>query len=376
MKITFLVSGNIRSNFSYRALSLARSLRKEGHEISVIAPKADKYNNFVSEDIKEIDGVIIKQPFQFSTKRLEINLLPYLFGVFWLLVFDNSEYIYIYKPTPITVIGLCAKLFRKAKIIVDIDDLGSEVMKLEGQPVLRRKLVEWSEKLALAHTDALVVASTYLYDLYHTQFPNTPIQLMANAVSEDWFEPTVDSKAPKRIVFMGSIDRKGILEPLFSVLPKVIATYPDTEVTIIGDGDSLSYFKKMAMDLHMDSHILFTGWLQIEKARAYLQKGDIGYNYMPDEVTIRAASNMKVPQYMARGVVPLVSEVGDLPRTVGFGSGGYVCKPDDDEAFEATLREALKDTDRIKKADMARSLASENLSWDAAARTFESWISK
>jgi UDP:flavonoid glycosyltransferase YjiC (YdhE family) len=36
MKITFLVSGSINSNFTYRVLALADSMSKQGHDVSII----------------------------------------------------------------------------------------------------------------------------------------------------------------------------------------------------------------------------------------------------------------------------------------------------------------------------------------------------
>jgi glycosyltransferase involved in cell wall biosynthesis len=374
MNITILVSGSIKSNFSYRPLAFGRSLRKLGHTVSIIAPKADKYNDFVPEDIHSIDGVSIIQPFQFTTRRLEINLLPYLFGAFMALRKQPSDIVYIYKPTPISIVGLLAKFFWKIPVIVDLDDLGSEVMKIEGHPVYQQKLVEWSEKLAVRNADRLVVASAFLYDHYRHQFPDKPIHIMPNGVDEVWFTESIVRSEKKRIVFLGALNRRSILEPLFDALPNVLKHIPEATVLIIGDGKYLSYFKEKSRTLNIEHAITFAGWLNITNARSRLYAGDIGYNYMPNERTVKAASNMKVPQYMSREVVPLVSDIGDLPATVDFGNAGYIANENNISSLEQTIIHALNDPDRIAKGAAARDFAKEKFDWDKLASQFNSWI--
>ncbi|MDO8741961.1 MAG: glycosyltransferase [bacterium] len=374
MTITFFVSGSIHSNFSHRALALARCLYRMGNDVSIVAPIADKYNNFTPKVVTEIDGVRILQPFQFVTKRIEINLIPYFFGAIWVLLTEKSDIVYIYKPTPISVVGLLAKLFRRTEVVADFDDLGSEVMKIEGHPWYRYKLVDFSEWLAKKYSDRLVVASSYLFDLFHKEYPTKPIKIIPNGVESGWFDTLIPSKKAKRIVFIGSVNRKSILEPLFEALSSAVSIHPDTEVQIIGDGEFLSFFKERAEQLNLVKNITFTGWLSLESTKMQLHTGDIGYCYMPFDITTRAASNMKVPQYMARAVVPFVSNVGDLSGTVDFGEAGYVCVADDINSITTTLIRALEDKDRLSRAARARRIALEKLNWDRLTETFINWI--
>lgn len=376
MKIIILGSGNIRSNFSYRVLKLATFLRKSGHDVSIIVPSADKYNNFIKEKVASIDGVTIHQPFQFNTKRLEINLIPYIVGAIYRVLKEKSDLVYIYKPTPISIVGLFAKLFgRTKKIILDMDDIGSFVMKVEGQPWYRRVLVAWSEHVAAYYADYIVAASTHLYDFYKKKFPKKRIHVMPNGVDPQWFSsPLIKPTENRKIVFLGSINRTSILDPLFEVTPHIIKKYPNLKILIIGDGQYLSYFKEKASSLGIDNHITFTGWLPLERVQEHLISGDIGYNYMPDEPTIKAASNMKIPQYMARGITPLVSNLGDLPLAVDFGSAGYIAEASNISAFENVLIGALGDPEAHKKSLHAAEYARQKFSWDVLANNFEKWL--
>ena len=373
MKILFFTSGSVRSNFTYRALTVAKLLAARGHDVSLVAPTADKYNNFIPEKIAGIGGVKILQPFQFKTKQMILNLVPYLLRALYFALRERPDLVYIYKPTPISAVGLCAKLFFGSEVLLDMDDLGSEVMKIEGHPAYQRLLVKWSEDVSARMANRIVAASTYLERIYKERYPHTPVHLMPNGAEEAWLDaPVSPTDAPKRIVFMGAVNRTTILEPLFDALPTIIKKHPDTRVLIMGDGACLDFFKEKASSLGVGAQVEFAGWLPLEQARERLRAGDIGYSFMPDQETNRAASNMKVPQYMARGVVPLVSDVGDLPATVGRGSAGYIAK--NAAEVESALMHALEDPERREKAQAARAKALEGLNWDSLARSLEEWL--
>lgn len=375
MKITFLVSGSIYGNISYRPLTLARELKARGHDVSIIAPKADKYNNFTPKKVTIIDGVTIVQPFQFVTRHMVINLIPYLISATCSLFVTKSDLIYIYKPTPISIVGLFARCFFGTRVVSDFDDLGSEVMRIDGHPAYQRILVALSEKLAMKYSDQIIAASSYLETVIYTKYPSKQVHLMPNGVDGAWFNSHIKSSHAKRIVFMGSLNRKNILEPLFEVFPSVLKVHPEAELLIIGDGIYRTWFEERVMSLGLNSRTTFTGWLSLEKAQSQLHATDIGYNYMPDDVTIRSASNMKVPQYMACGVVPLVSDVGDLPSTIDYGKAGYICRPDDIKSLTKMLIFALSDPERKTKSQHAIKFATEFLSWDVLASKFDQWIS-
>jgi glycosyltransferase involved in cell wall biosynthesis len=374
MKITFFTSGSIRSNFSYRALTLAGFLRASGHKVSIVTPQADKYNDFKPEKIREINGIKIIQPFQFVSKRLEINLLPYILSAVLSIIRNKADVIYIYKPTPISIVGILGKIFHHSTVVVDMDDLGAQVMKHEGHPWYQQKLVGLSEYLAVRYADRIIAASTYLFKVYKKQYPRKPIYLLPNGAESSLFKRIITSKQKKNIVFLGAINQPEILDPLFEILPEIVKKHPDVHVTIIGDGTYLSYFKNKCKSPAISSTVSFTGWLPLMEVQKYLRGGDIGYCYMPDEFTNRAASNMKVAQYMARGVLPLVSRVGDLPSYVGYGKVGYIALPDNSQSLLKTILAALDSRERRQKAKEAQSFAKEHFEWKKLATSFEAWL--
>jgi len=139
MKIAFMTSGTIKSSISYRPLSLAKELYKRGHEVYILAPRFDKYSKFKDEGITEIDGVKIIRPLQLRSLSFEMGLIPYMISSAIKLYKINPDVIHIYKPNPITLVGLLQKFIKKTPFILDTDDIDSEVMKVEKNNILKIK---------------------------------------------------------------------------------------------------------------------------------------------------------------------------------------------------------------------------------------------
>src|SRR5260221_10354681 len=122
MKIVMLASGSYKSNLTYsRMTGLGQHLARSGCLVTLIAPSADKYNNFTPDKHPHLDDMEVVQPWQPATRRMIVNLLPYLFTALWALIRARPQVIYLYKPTPITIIGLVPKLLFGTPVILDQD---------------------------------------------------------------------------------------------------------------------------------------------------------------------------------------------------------------------------------------------------------------
>ncbi len=109
-----------------------------------------------------------------------------------------------------------------------------------------------------------------------------------------------------RIVFIGNINRISILEPLFYAIETINKENIKISTVIIGDGTHLPYFKSLVEKLQLTKQVTFLEQILQDELYKYVQPGDIGYCYMPDGITQKACSNMKVFQYIQFGSVPLV----------------------------------------------------------------------
>lgn len=379
MKIAFLGSGSYKSSLTYfRALSLAQELAKLNHQISLIVPSADKYNNFTPDKEARADGIELIQPWQPATKNELINFIPYLLSASYQLLKAAPDMIYVFKPTPLTLIGLLPRLLFGKALVVDLDDLGSEVMRHEKQPRLRVKLVSVCERLTLHFATAVVVSSTFLEDFVQAKYPEKPLTIVSNGVNPQQFSRAKGSDPRQAIYYFGAINRLELIETFLNALPSVLSELPETRITILGGGESLKDAQRLTDKLGIRDAVHFTDWLEPENIYQFVRFADIAICTQPDTEVVRAASNLKVFQYMAMGSAVVVSNVGDLPNYVGANSSqpaGAVVPADNELKLAKTLQTLLKDNQlRLQMAEAGRMRAETEYDWSVLANKLDAFL--
>jgi glycosyltransferase involved in cell wall biosynthesis len=376
-RILMLSSGSYNSTLTIRPRYLARHLA-ETWEITIITPSADKYNDFKPDHSLKPDFVRLVQPWQLTTRSATLNLIPYLYSSLVQILRAQVDVVLINKPTPITVLGLVKKLLFRTPVVVDLDDLGAEVIRSEGRSRLTYRLVDWSERLCMRYADAVVVASSDLRDRVRQIHPRKPVLLLPNGVEASEYEVVTEQRPRHAVYYFGAINRLVLVKDLLQAIPAVLRQVPDTRFSIVGGGSALNDAKRMCRELGTETAVTFPGWqTDMLAVQNYTQFSDIGVCCLPDIRTVRAASNMKVFQYMAMGTVPLVSDVGDLRDYVRDGQAGVVVPPDNATALASALIELLQDEERrLRIAKEAWRLASGDHSWQTRAETLGTFLSE
>lgn len=368
-------SGTINSSITYRVLAVAKELIKKNYDIYIFALRFDKYSNFKDERISEINGIKIIRPWQIRCPVFELSLLSYIFSSIVYLLKINPDIIHIYKPNPVTIISLFMKLIKQVPIVLDTDDIDSEVMKIEKKSFLTVKLVKISEEISARYSNGIIGASKYLYNYYSSKYKNKIVTYIPNGADFAYFNDSQNNiKFGNKIVFVGNINRINILEPLFYSLKEMKEKnkYIKINTVIIGSGKYLNYFKNLSKKLKLTKNITFIGFIPQNKLYNYIKRGDIGYCFMPDELTIKACSSMKIFQYMQFGAVPIVSNVGDLPVYIFHGRAGYIAKAGSSSSLTNSLIKALSDkNERMKKIKYAVINAKKRYKWSILASKIE-----
>lgn len=380
MKLLMLGSGSYKSGLTYfRLIAIAKELAKLDYDIHVVLPSADKYNNYNPDKKASIKGIKIIQPWQLTSKNDLLNLLPYIFTATVSSLKIKPQMIFLYKPTPITIIGLIPKLVYRVPLVLDLDDLGSEVMRLQQQPALQVKLVAICERLALRFADAVVVTSTYLETLVKEKYPQKPVLVLSNGVDPKQYKLTGSSRQRDAIYYYGALNRVSLIETFLRALPVTLKRVPGTKVTILGDGSAMSDAKGLAAALGIADQVEFAGWTLAKDLPKYVHTGDVAVCIQPDIPTVRACSNVKVFQYMGLGSVPVVSDVGDLSRYVKVGEGssqvGVVVPADNPKALARAMVSILSDKKtRRQMSKNARLAAETEYAWSTLAKNLDSFL--
>jgi glycosyltransferase involved in cell wall biosynthesis len=363
-----LSSGSYNSTLTIRLRYLAQHLASRWN-ITIITPPADKYNDFTPDYGLKPTFARLVQPWQLTTRFPMVNLIPYLFSALVQVLRARADLVVIYKPTPITVLGLVPKLLSRTPVVLDLDDLGAEVIKGEGRSRLTYGLVDWSERVCMRYADMVVVVSTELRDHVQRIHPGKRVILLPNGVEPNEYQVVFEQQPRHAVYYFGAFNGLDLIRELLQAMPAVLRQVPDTRVTIVGGGNALSDAQSLSRELGIEAAVTFPGWqTNMLAVQHYTQFGDIGVCYTPNLRTTRAASNMKVFQYMAMGSVPLVSDVGDLGSCVRDGEAGVVVAPGNVEALARAIIELLQDDDRrVRIANEAWKLANSDYSWQNRA---------
>lgn len=377
IKLLMLSSGSYHSTLSIRLRHLARHLAGE-FDVTIIARLADEYNDFTPDNSLRLPFARLIQPWQLATRKAPLNLLSYVFSAILAILRCEADMIVIYKPTPITALGLLPKLLGRTQVVLDMDDLGSEVMKREGRSKLICGLVAWSEWLCIRYADAVIVVSTALFRHALRLSPTKPVLILPNGVEAGDYREVASGPTRHAVYYFGAINRLDLIEDLLRAMPEVLREVPDVQLNIIGGGSALDDARCLSSALGVDSAVVFSGWqTNMLAVQDYTQFADIGVCCQPDTPAVRAASNMKVFQYMAMRTVPLVSNVGDLGNYVRGGQAGVVVTAGDVGALARALIELLLDEDRrASLANEALRLAKSEYSWEGHAAAMSAFMTK
>lgn len=377
MRLVLLGSGSYKSSLTYYRLgAIGQFLSRLGHHVSMVVPSADKYNNFTPDTHPHIDGVSVVQPWQPATRKQIVNLLPYLVTSTWEVLRLRPQLVYMYKPTPITIIGLIPKLLFGTPVVLDLDDLGSEVMRLEGQSSFMVKLVAWCERTALHHANAVVVASTYLERLVREQYPEKSLLVLSNGVDPEDYQALPESAPRHAMYYFGALNRLSLIEPLLRALPLTLKAVPDVRITILGEGSARQDAEALTRELGISDRVFFNGYTEKKDIGKFVQFADLALCTQPDIPTVRAASNLKIFHYMAFATVLVASDVGDYSNYVNVGgkSGLVVPAGNDKKLSEALIYLLTHDDERTEMALVARHKAETIYSWPTLVERLQAFI--
>jgi glycosyltransferase involved in cell wall biosynthesis len=379
LKVLMMGSGTPNSSLTHRLASLGSELARRGHHVSMIAPSLDRHSGWQLDNPPVLKGIHMIYPWQFRTKSFLLNLLPYLVSASTEALRQSADVIYVAKPTPATLMAVVPKWLKRTPIVLDMDDLGAEVMRLEGHPAAIWRLVAACEWLLARQATAIVAASRFLEREFTSRFvARKPVLRLPNGVDPVEFRPGVSSLSrPPHLIFFAMLGRSEILRAVLEALPAVVQKLGSAAVhlEVLGDGPARAELEAVTQGLGLAENVLFRGWTTFAELSRYVATGDIGICIVPNDKTVVAASSQKVFQYHALGLATIVTAVGDLPEYVEGGRAGVVVPVCDRAALERALVDMLCDPAQcLRLATRGRMLAETRYAWSVLGVRLEEFL--
>ncbi|MDE3134840.1 MAG: glycosyltransferase family 4 protein [Acidobacteriota bacterium] len=170
--------------------------------------------------------------------------------------------------------------------------------------------------------------------------------------------------APLCAGFCGSLKPWHGVETLVEAFRKATDAGARMELEIVGDGPAAAVVDAA---IGASDRIRRLGQIPHREVVACLERWDIGvapYSLMDGFYF----SPLKLSEYMAAGVCPVVSAVGPLPGLVDGGRAGVIVPADDPEALAGALLGLDRDRARLRRlAAEAQSIARAQPSWTQVA---------
>ncbi|QKJ66859.1 glycosyltransferase family 4 protein [Deefgea piscis] len=157
-----------------------------------------------------------------------------------------------------------------------------------------------------------------------------------------------DVRDPNVILFLGHVgNRKGTFD-LISAMPDVIKLNPAVQLKIGGTGQ-IEAARQLAVDLKVDTHIEFLGWVVGEDKERLLNSASIlllpSYN---------EGLPMSILEAMAYGLPVIASDVGGIPEALASCIADCIVKPGDVDDLAKKINHLLIDDDL--RGEIARKL--------------------
>jgi glycosyltransferase involved in cell wall biosynthesis len=156
------------------------------------------------------------------------------------------------------------------------------------------------------------------------------------------------------IVYSGELAPMYGLELIIKSARLLIDKFPDLEIRIIGDGKLKSKLQDLAVELGVDNHINFMGYINttVDRTRwlSLLKESTLGIaTYEKDQKSFKQFSDVTKPKdYMSCGLPVITTDVIPLSEDIKKYNLGRVIE-DNVESFVTNVSELLKNEQEINK---------------------------
>ena len=187
-------------------------------------------------------------------------------------------------------------------------------------------------------------------------------------------EQTPPEDGGARPLTMGVVSRLEEIKGTDLVVPafaKVYARMPGTRLLIVGDGSQQTLMERQTAEAGLKGCVEFAGRQPQEHLQDYYDRIDI--------LLIPSRSEgfgLTAIEGMARGCVPVVSNVGGLPEVVTDGKTGLLHRPEDAEDIATKVLTLLDDRKRLSRMSAAAASRATLFSTDRYGRLITALYSK
>ncbi|NQZ26981.1 MAG: glycosyltransferase family 4 protein [Colwellia sp.] len=345
---------------TFKGLLFAKELVKAGHEVEVITgfpnyPGGMVYDGYsIKFHSKEvIDGVIIHRvplyPAHDSSaiKRIA-NYISFaasscLCGLFSV---SRPDVIYSYHPPLTTALSATLiSLFRRAPLVVDIQDLWPDTLAATG--MLNNKkalsLIEVFCQLVYKRASKVVVLSPgFKKRLQERGVPVSKLEVIYNWCDEEALEGGVEStlRLPNNgrlnLLFAGNLGNAQGLPSIIDAADILQSKQANINIVFLGAGIAKDKAVQQAKELALDN-VYFLPRVPMQEVGGLLKKADILLVHLTDDELFSITIPSRTQAYLAIGKPIVMGVNGDASDLIKQAKAGVSCKANNSTSLANAL---------------------------------------
>lgn len=228
-----------------------------------------------------------------------------------------------------------------------------------GYAVFRRPL----QRLLDGHA-ATIAVSAPVVDVLSRYF-RADWEIIPNGVNTDFFQPNGrrpgDALATgPRLLFLGRIEPRNGLGTVLDALPRILERFPDTRLTVAGDGPWGGHYRRRARQF--GSSVEFVGEVFADRPAYY---GAADLYLAPTRI---ASFGVTLLEAMACGTPMILADNHGYRAVVGDGSEAVLLPADDASAWADTAMQLLADPARRAAMSEAGRAKAAEFAWPIVAQ--------
>lgn len=353
----------------------AIALCEAGYQTSIICPTGKRRSRY-----ELVDGVhVYRYPrppewngflgylFEYSYSLV----MAFLFAS-WILFRSGFDAVHVHCPPDLnSMLAIFFRLLGK-KMVVDLHDLSPELYGVQKDGKASRILVKgllFFERLASRNADALIATNESQHAIQIDRCGADPRRcfVVRNGPNE-LFSPDVlplDELRDSGKIVLGYVGVMGFqdgIDYFIRALAKFREHRSDVSAVLVGSGEALESLKKLTIDLGLENHVVFTGFVEFRAVPRYIASFDICVTPDPSNAYNDSCTTIKTMEYMAVGRPTVAFRTKENEITAG-AAALYAENNNVDEFADLMLELANDPEQRTRMGKIGRQRIENALGW-------------
>ena len=313
----------------------ARSLRKAGYEVVIVAPHGQT---------EVAGGIEIRAVRPVGSRWERIWRLK---DIYRAAVREQADVYHFHDPDLIPVAWLLHEKHHKP-VIYDVHEYyGDSLLTRYWLPKPLRKWASWAvdrvEKRAARSFAGIITVNKHMAELFGKENPRVAI-LHNYPLKEQFKLPRPEAAKAPVILYLGGINRERGLEVMLKAMAAVVERHPEAVCELVGPVDTADLGPEFSdLSAWLDrGNVRLRGKVPYEQVPGILQQSAIALVPLLPTLNYQKAIPVKLLEYMAAGLPVIGSRFGYIAEIVERNRCGLLVEPGDAAALAASIVELLE----------------------------------